>query len=155
MLDGGRHRAAAQLKLMESWQLLALGSAFCAAFAAVFGKIGVENIPPDVATFVRTLVLLAIVGVLVTSLGQWNWLARISGRGWLFLSLSALGGAGSWFFYFRALKIADVSRVQPIDKMSLVLVALFGVAFLGERLSLANWAGIGLMTSGLLLVAMK
>jgi bacterial/archaeal transporter family protein len=143
------------VRLAESWQLLALGSACCAAFAAVFGKVGVENIPPDVATFVRTLVLLALIGLLVTSLGQWNWLTQISGRGWLFLSLSALGGAGSWFFYFRALKIADVSRVQPIDKMSLVLVALFGVFFLGERLSPANWAGVGLMTGGLLLVSMK
>jgi transporter family protein len=141
------------MTLLANWQTLAVASAVCAALAAIFGKLGVGNIPPDVATLVRSAVLLVIVALLVTAQGLWPAAASIAARTWVFLSLSALAGAGSWIFYYRALKIGDVARVQPIDKMSFVLVALFGVIFLGERLSPGNWAGIGLMTAGLLLVA--
>lgn len=143
------------MKLTLSWQLLAIASALCAALSAIFGKIGVDQIPPDLATLFRTSVLLAVFVVLVSVTGQWQGIGAFPGRALTFLALSALAGAGSWFFYFRAVKVGDVSRVQPIDKLSIVFVALFGVAFLGERLSPTNWLGIALMTGGLVLVAMR
>jgi transporter family protein len=141
--------------LTFSWQVLAIASALCAALSAIFGKIGVDQIPPDLATLFRTLVLLAVFVVLVSVTGQWQGIGDFPSRALTFLALSALAGAGSWFFYFRAVKLGDVSRVQPIDKLSIVFVALFGVAFLGERLSPTNWLGIALMTGGLVLVAMR
>jgi transporter family protein len=143
------------MKLTLSWQLLALASALCAALSAIFGKVGVDQIPPDLATLFRTLVLLAVFVVLVSLTGQWQGFSAFPVRAITFLALSALAGAGSWFFYFRAVKAGDVSRVQPVDKLSIVFIALFGVAFLGERLSLTNWLGIALMTGGLILVAFR
>lgn len=143
------------MKVTLSWQVMALGSAMCAALSAIFGKVGVTQIPPDAATLFRTFVLLLLFVPLVWFTGQYQGITAIPQRAFLFLALSALAGAGSWFFYFRAVKIGDVSRVAPIDKLSIVFVALFGVLFLGERLSLANWAGVALMTAGLLLIAWK
>jgi bacterial/archaeal transporter family protein len=138
-----------------SWQLLAVCSALCAALSAIFGKVGVHQIPPDLATLFRTLVLLIVFIVLVSLTGQWQGFGTFPGRAMTFLALSALAGAGSWFFYFRAVQAGDVSRVQPIDKLSIVFVAVFGVGFLGERLSLTNWLGIALMSGGLMLVALR
>jgi bacterial/archaeal transporter family protein len=143
------------MRLTLSWQALALASAMCAALSAVFGKVGVSQIPPDLATLFRTFVLLVVFVPIVLLSGQFQAAGSIPRQALLFLSLSALAGAGSWFFYFRAVKIGDVSRVAPIDKLSIVFVALFGVIFLGERLSLANWAGVVLMTGGLLLIALR
>ncbi len=143
------------MKVSLSWQALAFGSAMCAALSAIFGKVGVQQIAPDVATLLRTGILLVVFAVLVFSTGQWAGVGNVPLKAWIFLGLSALAGGGSWYFYFRAVKIGDVSRVAPLDKLSIVLVALFGVLFLGERLSGANWFGILLMTGGLLLVAFK
>ena len=141
--------------IMQSWQLWALLSAAFAALTAVFAKIGVEQINSDFATFLRTLVILAVLGLIVAGSGQWQTLASISGRTYLFLILSGLATGASWLCYFRALKLGDASRVAPIDKMSVVLVAIFGVLFLGERLSNANWAGIVLIAAGAVLVALR
>jgi transporter family protein len=143
------------MKLTLSWQMLALLSAFCAALSAIFAKLGVANINPDLATFIRTAIILAVFAVLLSFTQQWQPVAQLSGRTWLFLALSALAAGGSWLFYFRALQLGDASRVAPIDKFSLVFVAVLGTVFLGERLSLANWLGVGIMTGGLLLVAFK
>ena len=79
----------------------------------------------------------------------------IAAKSWVFLTLSALAAGGSWLFYFRALQMGDASRVAPLDKLSLVFVALIGTIFLGERLSLHHWAGIGLVTAGIVLVAIR
>jgi transporter family protein len=79
----------------------------------------------------------------------------VSGRTWLFLVLSGLGTGASWLCYFRALKLGDAARVAPIDKLSIVLVAVFGVIFLGERLSGINWLGVALIGLGALLVALR
>jgi transporter family protein len=141
--------------IMQSWQLWALLSAAFAALTAVFAKIGVEQINSDFATLLRTLVILAVLGLIVAGSGQWQTLASISGRTYLFLILSGLATGASWLCYFRALKLGDASRVAPIDKMSVVLVAIFGVLFLGERLSNANWAGIVLIAAGAVLVALR
>lgn len=138
-----------------SWQFWALLSAAFAALTAVFAKIGIENVNSDVATFVRTLVILCALGAILIGTGQWQPLESISGRSYLFLLLSGLATGASWICYFRALKIGDAARVAPIDKLSVVLVALFGAAFLGERLSLSNWLGVALIAAGAVLVAYK
>ena len=112
-----------------------------------------QNVNSDVATFARTLVVIAVLGAILVSTGQMKSLGAIGGRTWLFLALSGLATGASWVCYYRALKIGDASRVAPVDKLSVVLVALFGVAFLGERLSTAAWAGVALIAAGVALVA--
>ena len=141
--------------LVESWTLWALLSAAFASLTAIFAKLGVENVNADLATFVRTVVVVAGLGVILTATQQWQPPASISARTYLFLVLSGLATGASWVCYFRALKLGDAARVAPIDKLSVVLVALFGVAFLGERLSPANWAGVSLIACGAILVAYK
>ena len=93
--------------------------------------------------------------LIVLATGQWQELSGITSRTWLFLTLSALATGASWVCYFRALKIGDAARVAPVDKLSIVLVAVFGVLILGERLSGINWLGVGLCTAGIILVAMR
>ncbi|HKW54405.1 MAG TPA: EamA family transporter [Stellaceae bacterium] len=141
--------------VVASWQFWALLSAAFAALTAIFAKVGVEHVNSDFATFVRTIVILLILGLILAATDQWQWPASISGRSYLFLVLSGLATGGSWVCYFRALKLGDAARVAPIDKLSVVLVALFGVAFLGERLTGPNWLGIALIAAGAVLVAYK
>ncbi|WP_425068274.1 EamA family transporter [Reyranella sp.] len=144
-----------QSNLLNSWQFWALLSAAFAALTAIFAKVGIENVNSDFATFIRTIVILGVLGVILVGTGQWQPLASVSQRTYLFLILSGLATGGSWICYFRALKIGDAARVAPIDKLSIVLVAVFGVLFLGEKLSGANWAGVALIAAGALLVAYK
>jgi transporter family protein len=139
----------------ESWQLWAVLSAVFAALTAIFAKIGVENINSDLATFIRTVVVLVSFLVLLLATGQFVSSGPISGRTWTFLVLSGLGTGASWLCYFRALKLGPATLVAPIDKLSVVLVALFGAVFLGERPSLNGWIGIALIASGAVLIAFK
>lgn len=138
---------------LTSWQLWALLSAVFAALTAIFAKIGVENVDPDFATFIRTIVILAGLGSILVASARWQALSSISGRSYVFLVLSGLATGASWVCYFRALKLGDAARVAPIDKLSVVLVAVFGATFLGERLSVAAWLGIALIACGAMLVA--
>jgi bacterial/archaeal transporter family protein len=140
---------------IESWQLWALLSAVFAALTAIFAKIGVENIGSDLATFIRTVVVLISFLVLLLATGQFATSGPISPRTWIFLILSGLGTGASWLCYFRALKLGPASMVAPIDKLSVVLVALFAFAFLGERPSASGWAGIGLIAAGAVIIAIK
>ena len=141
--------------VLLSWPFWALLSAAFAALTAVFAKVGIENINSDFATFIRTVVILCILGAILVGTGQWQPLGSVSSRTYLFLALSGLATGASWICYFRALKLGDAARVAPIDKLSVVLVALFGTAFLGERLSLPNWLGVGFIAAGAVLVAYK
>ncbi len=138
-----------------SWQLWAVLSAGFAALTAIFAKVGIENVNSDFATFVRTIVILCALGAILAGTGQWQSPDTVSMRSYLFLVLSGLTTGGSWVCYFRALKLGDAARVAPIDKMSVVLVAVFGVVFLGERLSVPNWLGVALIAAGAVLVAYK
>lgn len=138
-----------------SWQAWALLSAAFAALTAIFAKVGVENVNSDYATFVRTIVILIALGGILGVTGNWQPPGSVSGRTWTFLVLSGLATGASWVCYFRALKMGDAARVAPIDKLSVVLVAVFAVAFLGERLSGPNWLGILLIASGTVLVAYR
>ena len=137
-----------------SWLVWALGSAGFAATTAIFAKIGVEGIDSDLATLFRTLVIVAVLTILLAVTGKFQPLDAISPRSWLFLALSGLATGASWVCYFRALKIGDAARVAPIDKLSVVLVAVLGVAFLGEHLSTRGWLGIVLIGAGAVLVAL-
>jgi transporter family protein len=142
-------------QLFDTWQFWALLSAAFAALTAIFAKVGVEQINSDFATLIRTVVILAVLGALLSGTGQWQSPTSVPSRTYIFLVLSGLATGGSWLCYFRALKIGDASRVAPIDKLSVVLVALFGVLFLGERLSSANWLGVALIAAGAVLIAYK
>jgi transporter family protein len=139
----------------SSWQIWALLSAAFAALTAIFAKIGVEGINSDLATLVRTAIVLAALSLILFATGQFSNPGPISGKSWLFLLLSGLGTGASWLCYFRALKLGPATLVAPIDKLSVVLVALFGVVFLGERPSLYGWIGIALIATGAVLIAVK
>ena len=139
----------------QSWQIWALLSAVFAALTAIFAKIGVENINSDLATFIRTIVVLVSFLLLLLATGQFVPPQQISGRTWTFLVLSGLGTGASWLCYFRALKLGPASLVAPVDKLSVVLVALFGVLLLGERPSPAGWLGIAMIGCGAVLIAAK
>jgi transporter family protein len=137
------------------WQAWALLAAAFAGLTAIFGKVGVEAINSDFATLIRTAVILAVTALIVASTGAWQPLASVSGKSWLFLTLSGLATGASWLCYYRALKLGPAAQVAPIDKLSVVLVAVFAVLFLGERLTLKNWLGVVLVAAGALLVATK
>ncbi|MEJ5083029.1 MULTISPECIES: EamA family transporter [unclassified Ochrobactrum] len=141
--------------MADSWQFWALMSAIFAALTAVFAKVGIQGINSDFATLVRTLVIIGALCLFLTVTGQWQKPGEISGKSWVFLVLSGLATGASWLAYFRALQIGDASRVAPVDKLSVVLVALFGAAFLGERMSTINWLGIALIGCGVVLVALR
>ena len=136
-----------------AWPFWAVLSAIFAAFTAIFAKVGVAQINPDFATLIRTVVILAVLAGIVTATGQFQPPAAIPARTWIFLVLSGLATGASWICYFRALKLGDAARVAPIDKLSVVMVAIFGVVFLGEHLSASMWFGVGLIAVGALLVA--
>jgi len=140
---------------LSSWQLWAVLSAVFAALTAIFAKVGVENVNSDLATFIRTVVVVCILGLIVYATRQFQNPAEISSRTYLFLMLSGLGTGASWLCYFRALKLGNAAQVAPIDKLSVVLVAVFGVLFLGERLSAVNWFGVLLVTAGAILEALR
>jgi bacterial/archaeal transporter family protein len=137
----------------STWQLWAVLSAIFAALTAIFAKVGVENVNSDLATFIRTIVVVCVLGLIVYVTRQFQNPIAISGRTYLFLLLSGLGTGASWLCYFRALKLGNAAQVAPIDKLSVVLVALFGVMFLGERLTALNWLGVALVAAGAILVA--
>jgi transporter family protein len=137
----------------STWQFWALLSAIFAALTAIFAKVGVETVNPDLATLIRTLVVVGVLAVIVWATRQWQNPTEISARSYLFLALSGLGTGASWLCYFRALKLGNAAQVAPIDKLSVILVAVFGVLFLGETLSALNWLGIALVAGGAILVA--
>jgi transporter family protein len=138
---------------VSSWQFWAVLSAVFAALTAIFAKIGVENVPADLATFIRTVVILALLALILLASGEWRAPGVISGRTYLFLLLSGLATGASWLCYFRALKIGEAAKVAPIDKLSVVLVAIFGVIFLGEKLSALAWLGVALVGTGAVVIA--
>jgi transporter family protein len=137
-----------------SWQIWAAASAVFAAMTAVFGKIGVEGVNPDYATLIRTCVILVVIALIVAATGAWEPPTAISARTYVFLVLSGLATGGSWLCYYRALKLGPASLVAPIDKMSVVLVALFAVLFLGEKMTLIHVLGVALIAGGAILVAL-
>ncbi|MCA9955181.1 MAG: EamA family transporter [Ardenticatenaceae bacterium] len=137
-----------------NWFVWALFSAIFAALTAIFAKVGLEGIDSDLATLVRTVVIFVVLSAFVYFTGKWSNPLALSGRTWLFLILSGLATGASWVCYFRALKVGDASQVAPIDKLSVLLVAVFAVIFLGERPSFGEWLGILMVGGGVLVLAL-
>ena len=138
--------------LLSAWQTWAILSACFAALTAIFAKVGVENINPDLATLIRTIVVLLALSVLLLCTGQFATPSAVSSRTWLFLVLSGLATGLSWLCYFRALQLGPASRVAPIDKLSVVLVIIFGALFLGEKLTWGTGLGGLLIAAGAIAV---
>ena len=138
-----------------TWFYWALASAFFAALTAIFAKVGLQGIDSDFATFIRTLVIVAALALFLSYTGKWQGVGGFSGKNWTFLILSGLATGASWLAYFKALQMGNASQVAPVDKFSLVLVALMAVWFLDERPSAQEWLGIGLVAAGVLTLALK
>jgi transporter family protein len=141
--------------IFPSWQVWAVLSAIFAALTAIFAKVGVEGINSDLATLIRTVIVLISLSLILLAAGRIANPGPISAKSWIFLVLSGLGTGASWLCYFRALKLGPATLVAPIDKLSVVLVALFGAVFLGERPAPQSWLGIGLIAAGALLIALQ
>jgi transporter family protein len=138
--------------IRSSWQLFALGSAFFAALTAIFGKLGVSGINSNLATFIRTFIILIIIGGIVTFSQQWDKPSRIPFNSWLFLLLSAIATGFSWLCYYRALQLGPVSKVAPVDKLSVAFAIILSLVFLGEKLSWAVAIGGCLIIAGSLVI---
>ncbi|MCB1834731.1 MAG: EamA family transporter [Geminicoccaceae bacterium] len=141
--------------LFDHWQIWALLAACFAALTAIFAKIGIAGVGSDFATLLRTIVILVVLACIVMATGQWQPLASVPAKSGLFILLSGLATGASWLCYFRALELGDASRVAPVDKLSVVLVALFGVFFLGERLAALHWLGVLLIATGAVILAIR
>jgi len=135
------------------WRAFALASAFFAALTAIFGKVGVSEMNSDLATFLRTLVILLVTALLIWSRDEWQRPGNLSLKGVSFLILSGIAAGLSWLCYYRALQMGPASRVAPIDKLSVVLVVLLAMLFLGERLTWKVGVGSVLITAGAILMA--
>ena len=141
--------------MAESWIFWALLSALFAALTTVFARVGVAGVDADLATLLRTILILVLLAALVLARRKWTNPALLPPRTLTFLALSAVATGASWICYFRALQLGRASQVTPLDRLSLVLVALLAVAFLGERPSMQDWLGIGLVTAGVLALTIK
>jgi len=139
---------------MGNWLTWALLSALFAALTAVLAKVGVAAVDSNLATAVRTSVVVVFTWMLVALTGEVADVQMFSRRTWLFLVLSGIATGLSWLCYFHALKIGPVSKVAPIDKLSVVLVIVFGALFLGERMSVAKAAGGLLILAGAVIIAL-
>jgi transporter family protein len=139
----------------STWFYWALLSAVFAALTAIFAKIGIQGVDSDLATLVRTAIVMIVLSAFVVLAGKWSNPFMLSSRTWFFLALSGLATGASWVCYFRALQLGDASKVAPVDKLSLVLVAVFAFTFLGERPSLREWTGIAMVAVGVLVLAFK
>src|ERR1700730_5159951 len=136
------------------WRILAIGSAFFAALTAIFGKVGVSEIDSDLATFLRTVVILVVTAVLISARQEWQRPDTLSAKGVLFLILSGVATGLSWLCYYRALQTGPASRVAPIDKLSVALTMLLAFTFLGEKPTLPVLVGGVLVTAGAVLMAL-
>ncbi|MCP5144241.1 MAG: EamA family transporter [Gammaproteobacteria bacterium] len=141
--------------MQGTWQLWAVFAAVFAALTAVLSRVGVQQVDTDLAMWIRTLVVAVTMGGLLWATSKLGALASVSRNALFWLVLAGLATGASWFCYFHALKLGRVAQVAAVDKFSVVLVAVFGVVFLGEKLSVLNWLGVVLVAAGILLLALK
>lgn len=130
-------------------------SAVFAALTAIFAKVGIQGVDSDLATLVRTAIIIVVLAAFVELTGKWSNPLELASKTWVFLGLSGLATGASWVCYFRALQIGDASKVAPVDKPSLVLAALFAFAFLGERPTLREWSGIAMVAAGVPVLSIR
>ena len=140
---------------MNDWFFWAILSAVFAALTAIFAKIGLQGVDADFATLIRTFVIIFVLAMFVYFAGKWSNPFALSQKTWIFLTLSGLATGASWVCYFRALKMGEASKVAPVDKLSLVLVAIFAFWFLDERPSIREWVGIMMVAAGVVVLAFK
>jgi transporter family protein len=141
------------MPVMSSWKLFALASAFFAGLTAIFGKLGVEGLNSNLATLIRTVVVLAITAMIVSARDEWQWPAAMAIKPTVFLLLSGVATGLSWLFYYRALQMAPASLVAPIDKLSVAFAIVLAVVFLGEPLTMRLAIGGSLVVAGALVLA--
>lgn len=137
------------------WWFYALLSAFFAALTAIFAKVGVENVNSNLATAIRTVVVLIMIWMIVFFRNEYKAIGELSSRNWIFLGISGIATGFSWIFYFKALQMGEVSKVAGIDKLSLALTIIFAVLFLGETLTWKTAVGAGLIIAGTLFLIWK
>ena len=143
------------MTVSNGWFFWALLSAVFAALTAIFAKVGIRGVDSDLATLVRTAIILVVLSAFVWFTGKWTNPLALSSKTWLFLGLSGLATGASWVCDFRALQVANATQVAPIDKLSPVLVAIFAVVFLDERPDFREWVGIAMVAGGVLVLALK
>jgi len=141
------------VNLRESWLLFALGSALFAALTALFGKLGVAGINSNLATFIRTIVILLVTAGILSLRNEWVRPTGLPASSWVFLVLSGIATGFSWLCYYRALQLGPVSKVAPIDKLSVAIAIVLGVLLLGEQLSWSLVIGGGLIVAGAIVIA--
>ena len=141
--------------MFQQWKIYAFASALFAGLTAVLAKQGVKNISSNYATLIRTIVIVFFLGLLVWFRHEWMSPLTLNRKNLIFLLLSGIATGLSWLCYFRALQMGPASLVAPLDKLSLIFVIFFSVAFFGERLNLIQWSGASLMAVGALLIAIK
>ncbi len=140
--------------MSADWRLYALGSALFAALTAIFGKIGVSEMNSDLATFFRTILILVVSAAIITLKSEWQKPEALSARGITFLVLSGIATGFSWLCYYRALQLGPASKVAPVDKLSVLLVVIFAVLFLGETLTWRVGVGALFVGFGVVLMAL-
>ena len=140
---------------VHGWFYWAALSAVFAALTAIFAKVGIEGIDSDLATLIRTAVIALVLCGFISWTGKWASPFELSSKTWLFLTLSGLATGASWVCYFRALQMGNAAQVAPVDKFSVVLVALFAAAFLGERPAAREWLGIVLIAIGVIVLSFR
>ncbi len=145
----------APMSSSQVWFYWALLSAGFAALTAIFAKIGLEGVDSDFATLIRTFIILIAITCFVYMTGKWSSPFALRPKTWSFLTLSGLATGASWVCYFRALQAGEASKVAPVDKLSVVLVAIFAVIFLQERPAVKDWLGILLVAAGVVLLGLK
>ncbi|HBO38287.1 MAG TPA: hypothetical protein DD638_06450 [Pasteurellaceae bacterium] len=140
--------------LQLNWLWFAIGSAFFAGLTVIFGKLGVEGINSNLATFIRTIVIFFVIAGIITLRNEWQLPEHINARPFTFLILSGVATSLSWLCYYHALQLAPASWVAPIDKLSVVIAIILGVVILGEPISLKLIMGSILILSGVLVLAL-
>jgi transporter family protein len=134
------------------WWIYALLSAFFASLTAIFAKIGVKDVNSDLATAIRTVVILVVAWGIAMGRGELKGISELSKNTWIFLGLSGLATGLSWIFYYRALQLGKVSQVAPVDKLSVALTIILSVVFLKEAVSLKAAIGAVLIIGGTLVL---
>lgn len=137
----------------QRWIVYALLSAATAALVGIFGRVGLKGVEPNLATAVRSIVMTVLLAGFVTATRGWGKLPPLGSKPAAMILLSAAAGAASWVFYFNALRLADVSKVAPIDKLSTPIAVVLAALLLGERPTALNWIGVVVMVGGAYLVA--
>lgn len=139
--------------IFENWRFFALGSAIFAALTAIFGKIGVSSINSNLATFIRTIVILAVTALILTFRREWRPPEALDPKSLTFLVLSGIATGASWLCYYKALQLGPASKVAPVDKLSVALTIALAILFLGERATLKTILGGVLIVAGSIVLA--